>query len=131
MPTYISVVDGIGYDDMKANGPNPGVLPGHKLKWLGQTGNTASGSVADQGIGTVALPPIAAGATGSITITDARITAASLIFVSVKDGPTPDTAAGRGVVAWAKAPTMGQVVVNYTPLATMANAWALHYWVVN
>lgn len=107
------------------------ILPGEKLFFSGQTANTAAGNVANQGIGTVALPVITAGTTGTVTISDTQIRTTSIVMLTVKQGPTPDATAGRGICVTLQAPGTGSVVVEYTPLVNMAQAWALHYHVWN
>jgi hypothetical protein len=101
----------------------------------GQTGNTVANNVANQGIGTVALPALTSGATGTVTITDSRITASSLIWITVKRGTTtPAAGALAGIVADLQAPGSGSCVVdlrNAGTAATLSTDYVLHYLVVN
>ena len=126
----LTAVDGIGLDDDTARGSQPGVLPNFKLKWLGQAANTAAGNVANQGIGTVGLPALGAGAEGTVTVTDSLITASSLVFVTVVNA-NGDTTAGARVTADVRMPASGSVVVHYKTDQAMSAAWAAWYWVVN
>lgn len=132
---YLSDVDGIGYDNPANATPNPGVLPGRKLKMLGQAGNTVASNVANQGVGTVAVPALAAGATTTLTITDSTITTASLIDLQAAYGTTPPTdgqAIPQLVVKSVAAGSAAVVVKNTDGTnAIAANNYVCWYTVTN
>lgn len=127
-----TVIDGIHLDTTQSN---PGVQSARKWLYHGQAGNTVAGNTGNRSCGTTALPALAAGATGTFTITDSFITALSLIWLQVKIGTTT---AGAGAVATVltslRAPAAGSVVVDVTNLgsvATLSTDYVVHYWVVN
>jgi|GEM_PF-3444853 len=130
-----TLVDGIDLDDITAGITHPGLRSGRKWKYHGQTGNTVALNIANQGVGTGALPALAAGATGTITITNSLITTLSLIFCQVKIGTTTAAAgAVATVLTQLRAPAAGSCVVDVTNLgsaAMLATDYVLHYWVVN
>lgn len=134
MANPLSSVDGIGYDgDVTTGNRNAGWIAGRKPVSLGQTVNTVASTVADQMTGTVALPALAAAATGTVTITNALITANSMIFTQVRRGTTTG-AAGAGVVTEAQAPTAGSCVIsvrNPGSAASLSTDYELWYWIVN
>jgi hypothetical protein len=105
-----------------------------KISAAGQTGNTSAANVANQGIGTVALPALAAATSGTVTVTDARITTASIIQATVARGTTTPTALGSVVVA-ARLPGSGSCVFDvrntHASTATLSTDYTLWYWVVN
>jgi hypothetical protein len=131
MTDMASGVDGLGYDSLSNALPNPGLLAGRRWNVLGQTANTASGNVANQGAGTVALPTLAANTVGTVAVNDAVVTANSLIFLVPKLGPLGDTTAARGIDVWIESVAAGTFTLGYKSEAAMANPWACHYWAIN
>src|SRR5690349_14848917 len=136
MATELSAVDGISYDDTTATAPNPGITPGKRLKVLGQTVNKATGAVANQQIGTVDLPILAAGATGTVAVSNSQVTANSLIFVSVANETAAgafagDTTAGRCVDAWIESVGSGTFTIGYHATAAMSADWSVYYLIFN
>jgi len=132
----ISAVDGIGYKDLTSiAGAQPGLLAGRKFYFLGQTDNRIASNVANQGIGTVALPALAAGATGTVTITDSLITFLSIVLLTVKRGTTtPAAGALAAITVSGQQPSSGSVVVdirNNGSVATLATDYVLHYLATN
>ena len=129
---FPSAVDGLGVDTL-GEGINAGVLTGRKLKWFGQTAGVAAGNVANQGIGTVALPALAAGAVGTVVVGDTLVTTNSLILLTSKIGPLGDATTSRGVIVWVESVNngVGFTLGYLSPSAAMANPWACHYLVVN
>lgn len=99
-----------------------------------QTVNKVAGNVANQGIGTVALPALAAGAVGTVTISDTWIHTESIIFCQVKRGTTTAVAGAVATLILALRPaTTGACIVdvmNHGAAATLATDYVLHYEVV-
>lgn len=122
-------------DDATAATPNPMMRSGAKLTWKRQTGNTVAGNVGNAGLGTVALPALNAGATGTVTISDSLIGTASLIFVFVARGTTtPAAGAIASIIVDAQAPTAGSVVLdlrNAGTAATLSTDYVVWYLVIN
>lgn len=131
---FVTQVDGIQYDvDPSTNVHNPGVASGRKLKMLGQTGNTVATQVANQQIGVIAAPALAAAATGTTTITNSLITTSSILFGSIRRGTTTG-AAGAGVVFEFQAPANGSCVVSFRnpgSAASLSTDYQLAYIVIN
>ena len=125
---YPTLVDGLGLDGL-AEGINPGLLQGRKLKWFGQTANTSAGNVANQGLGTVSLPALGANTSGTVVIGDGLIGATSILLLCPNS--KGDATAGRGVFAWVESVGAGTATIGYRCAAAMSGAWDLHYLVLN
>jgi hypothetical protein len=137
MPAPASTsIDGLTYDDYVNNVPALGLMATRALRWFGQTINKVTGNVANEQIGTLNLPVLAATTTGTVTLTNSKITANSLIFLSVcnktNSGGAGDTTAAREVTAWVEnQPTAGSATVGYYTSVLMSQAWCVHYLIIN
>src|SRR4051812_44549439 len=92
--------------------PNLGIRE-HKpyLKALGQTANTVAGNVANEPVGTLAVPAIAINVIGTITLTNSLITANSFIFTTCRKVGT-DASTARGPVVWVDALASGSATIG-------------------
>lgn len=135
MPTAMTWVPGIGVRDSDAFFVQFTFLTGHKLDFLAQTASAAASSAANQGVGTVTVPALSAGATGNLTITNSLIATTSLIFLTLRRGTTtPGAGAVATVLCQARAPGSGSVVVDVTNLgsaATLSTDYELWFLIVN
>lgn len=135
MTRMVDGVDGLGYDSQD----RLQFLPGYRLRF-GQAGGAAQFNTANQGIGTVALPAIAAGATGEVTINDSTIDSTSMVFCQVTRNKSagftvPAAGAIAGLVADVKAISTSQPNItielrNVGSAATLATDYELWYWIV-
>lgn len=102
------------------------------LKALGQTANTVAGNVANQAIGTLAVPAIAVNVVGTIALSNTLITANSFIFLSVRKVGT-DSSTSRGPVAWVDAIGAGTATIGVKAedLAISASVYVVHYLIIN
>jgi hypothetical protein len=136
MTTYMSAVDGIEYDNLIGNSTyNPGLKANRKFKIHGQTANIVASNVANQEVGTVAVPALAAGATGTITISNTLITTTSLVQVmGWRIGTTTPGAGAYVAPTYFAAPASGSVVLNIinpTAVAILSTDFQLWYRIVN
>ena len=149
MPTYyITPVDYLDFDaDPSGNTgssvntspqtrPNLGLRANKPyLKALGQTqNNSTSAPVANQPLGVVALPAIAAATTGTVTITNSLIGTTSYIFTQLRRGSTVPAVGAQAITAFATPPTAGSCVINIRnagATATLATDFQLWYLIVN
>src|SRR5438309_2103281 len=105
MTHRVTPVDGLGINRISSVGSSPpivGPIPGSRAAYFGQAGNTVAGNTANQAVGIVACPALAAGAAGSVTWTNSMITAQCAIRVwGVRRGTTvPAAGAYCFVVDW-------------------------------
>lgn len=135
MATGDSLVEGFDYPDTSVFDMNPRYKTRTKPLFAGQTALAAGSSVADQAIGVVALPALNAGATGTVTITNARITTISHVFLTVKRGTTTAGAGAVGTVVVAgRLPGSGSLVVDVTNLgsaATLSTDYDVQFLICN
>lgn len=129
------ILQGLGCTDPTAFTPFPTVLAGCKLNADGQTALAAASAVANQRVGAVTLPALAAAATSTVTISNSLITAQSYVQLTVKRGTTT---AGAGAVATVvlagRIPTAGSLVVDVTNLgsaATLSTDYEAIYEITN
>lgn len=113
--------------------PNLG-LREHKpfLKSLGQTANTVAGNVANQWVGTAAVPAIAINVIGTVVVTNSLVTANSFIFTQTRKVGT-DASTARGPVTWIDAQAAGTVTIGVKAqgVAIGTGIYVVHYWIVN
>lgn len=106
-----------------------------KLINIFQTANTAAANVANAGAGAVAVPAIANGATGTVTINDTNITVNSMFDFTFGRGTTTAAAGAiAALVPQCRPPTAGQVVIdvrNAGSAATLSTDYVLWYTVTN
>lgn len=124
-----------GSSDPSAGSPNPGPRTGQKFAAPAQTVSTLASTVANQTVGTVGIGALAAGATGTVTITNSLIAATSFVFCVVAK---QTTVAGAGAVATVlcapRIPGAGSCVVDVTNLgsaATLSTDYQIWYLVIN
>lgn len=133
----ITPIDGISVDQLGSNAPNPGLSPGRSWNVFGQTHNQSGSSVANQAEGTVSLPAIAAGASGTVTIANSLITGNSLVLLTVVNMPAAggagDATANRGVSAWIDSIAAGTMTIGYRNDGQniMSQAWSCNYRITN
>lgn len=129
-------VAGLGIDDNTATNPNPGVLSGKKFKVLGQTSNNSNGTVANQQIGSAPLASLAAGASGTVVVSNSLVTANSIILVSVSNEVAAgtfggDVTAGKSVNAWIESVAAGTFTIGYHSAALMSGNWTAWFLIFN
>jgi hypothetical protein len=100
-----------------------------------QTGNTVATDRANQVMGSVAIPAITNGVTGTVTLTNAKIKATSIIMVQVRRGTTtPAAGATTFLVIESATPTAGSCVFtvrNLGSAATLSTDYQLWYHIVS
>ncbi len=121
------------------NAPTTQVATGQRLRYAGQTGSNPQFNIANQGIGSKALPALAGNTATTVTISDTNINSTSIVFFQVKragaSGATTPAAATVGFIQIV-APTFcgsGSVVVdvvNTSGTAILATDYELWYWAV-
>lgn len=101
------------------------------LKALGQTSNTAS-AVANQPLGTVAVPAIAISVIGTVAVTNTLITANSYVMLSVRRIGT-DSSTARGPVVWVDALAAGSMTIGVKAngVAIAVSTYVVHYLIIN
>jgi len=113
--------------------PNLGMRD-HKpyLKALGQPVNVVAGNVANQPVGTLAVPAIAVNVIGTAVLTNSLITANSFILTQVRKVGT-DTSTARGPVTWTDALAAGSATIGVKAqgVAITAGVYVLHYLIIN
>lgn len=113
--------------------PNLGIRQ-HKpyLKALGQTANTVAGNVANQPVGTLAVPAIAINVIGTITLSNSLITANSFIFTQTRKVGT-DSSTARGPVTWVDALSAGSATIGVKAqgVAIAVSIYVVHYLIIN
>lgn len=132
-----SAVDGIGYTS--GTPADPGIVANQQLRWFGNPNNLSGNQTANQQIGAVALPAIAAGTTGTVTVANGLVGLTSYIFLTAVNNPgvaaptaPGDTTAGRGMDVWLENNNNGAgFVIGYRPAAAMAAAWNCFYLIIN
>lgn len=96
--------------------------------------NLSATSTLNFGIGAVSLPALAAGAEGTVTINDARITPNSVVLcqlVNMNASGVADATALASVTCDIKGqPTTGQAVFHYKAIVAMAQVWTVWYLVL-
>lgn len=102
------------------------------LKALGQTANTVAGNVANQPIGTLAVPAISVGVLGTIALSNTLITANSMIFVSCRRVGT-DSSTSRGPTVFVDAQSTGSATIGVRAqgVAIAVNIYVVHYLIIN
>lgn len=99
-----------------------------------QTGNTVATDKGNQFTGSLALPAIANGATGTATLTNSKIKASSIILTQVRRGTTtPAAGAINFLVVESATPTAGSVVFtvrNLGSAATLSTDYQLWYHII-
>jgi hypothetical protein len=100
-----------------------------------QTGNTVAGNQGNQYVGTVAIGAVTNGATATVTVTNSKIKASSIILTQIRRGTTtPAAGATTFLVVEAATPTAGQCVFtvrNLGSAATLSTDYQLWYHIVN
>lgn len=117
----------------ETNRPNLGIRQSKPyLKALGQTANTVAGNVANQPVGTLAVPAIALNVVGTITLTNSLITANSFIFLTTRKVGT-DANTGRGPTAFVDAQAAGSATIGVRAggTAVAVSTWVVHYLIIN
>jgi hypothetical protein len=140
---WVTNVDYLEFDaDPSGNGastnferarPNLGMRDGKPyLKALGQPANTVAGNVADQPVGTLAVPAISINVIGTITLTNALVTANSLIFLTPRKVGT-DSSTARGPVCWVDALSAGSATIGVKAqgVAISVSIYVVHYLIIN
>lgn len=117
----------------ETNRPNLGIRQ-HKpyLKALGQTSNTAAGNVANQPLGTAAIPAIAINVIGTVTVSNSLITANSFIIPFCKKVGT-DASTARGPVVWIDSMGAGTVTfgVKAQGVAIAVSTYVIQFLIIN
>jgi len=140
---WVSAVDYLDFDadpssssphvNFERSRPNLGIREGKPyLKALGQTANTVAGNVADQPIGTLAVPAIAVNVIGTIVLTNSLITANSFILTQPRKVGT-DNSTARGPVTWTDALSAGSATIGVKAqgVAIAVNIYVVHYLIIN
>lgn len=113
--------------------PNLGMRDGKPyLKALGQTSNTAAGNVANQPLGTVAVPAIAINVIGTVAVTNTLITANSIVMLTPRKVGT-DASTARGPVVWIDALAAGSMTIGVKAqgVAIGVSTYVVHYLIIN
>lgn len=114
--------------------PNLGMRDGKPyLKALGQPANTVAGNIANQPVGTLAVPAIATLNTiGTITLTNSLITINSFIFLSVRKVGA-DASTARGPFAFIDALSAGSATIGVKAdtVAVAVGIYVVHYLIIN
>lgn len=112
--------------------PNLGMADGKPyLKALGQPLNTVAGNVANQPVGTLAVPALTAATVATIALTNTLITANSFIFLNVRRVGA-DTATGRGPQAWVDVQAAGSATIGVrSTVAAAVSLYVVHYLIIN
>lgn len=137
MPGWITGIDYIDFDaDPSTNSsarPNLAMRENKKyLGVLGQPANTVAGNVANQAIGTLAVPAVALNVVGTIALSNSLITANSFIFLTTRKVGT-DAGTGRGPLAFVDALAAGSATIGIRAggTAVPVSAWVVHYLIIN
>jgi hypothetical protein len=97
---------------------------------LGPGFNTPATDATNQGIGSVNLPALAAGAESTVVVNDQAVLATSKIFCQLYN-QVPDATALLSITYDVKSVGAGTFTFHYKALVAMAQAWTLWYVVVN
>ena len=127
---YEPTFGGFGVLDPKASPNQPGVLPGSKEICLGQSSSAVGSQTANQNMGTVALPHIAANTRGTVTVNNTLAVSASMIQITSWNNNADATASLAVPVALGAVVSGTSFVIEYMPTATMAQDWAAIYRIV-
>lgn len=99
-----------------------------------QTGNTVATDKGNQFAGSVAIPAITNGATGTVTLTNNKIKATSIILTQIRRGTTtPAAGATNFLVVESATPTAGSCVFtvrNLGSAATLSTDYQLWYSII-
>lgn len=109
---------------------------GRRLKYKAQTGNTVAGNVANQGIGTNALPAVTNGTTTTQVVNNTLVTAASIILCQVRRGTTTPAAGALAsliveVTSIVAGTSFTVTIRNVGTAATLSTDYQLWYMVLN
>lgn len=113
--------------------PNLGMRDGKPyLKALGQTANTVAGNVANQPVGTFAIPATAIAVVGTVVVSNTLVTANSIIMCSTRRVGT-DSSTARGPNIWVDALAAGSVTFGFRSqgVAIAVSTYVGHYLIIN